>query len=73
MKDSHALGNTKPPLLILVEKAIMMMLFRIARGEVRVKVGIRALAEELPWEVINRLGDDDVENTWFKPRMYEIS
>ncbi len=73
MKDSHALGNTKPPLLILVEKAIMMMLFRIARGEVRVKVGIRALAEELPWEVINNLGDDDDENTWFKPCMYEIS
>ena len=51
----------------------MMMLFRIASGEVRVKVGIRDLVEGLPWEVINRLGDDDVENTWFKPRMYEIS
>lgn len=73
LKDSHALGNTKPPLLVLIEKAIMSMLFRIASGEVRVKTGIRDLVVELPWEEINRLGDNDDENIWFKPRMYESS
>ncbi len=67
MKDSHALGNTKPPLLILIEKAIMVMLFRIASGEVRVKAGIRDLVFELPWADINRLADNEDVNTWFKP------
>lgn len=72
MKDSHALGNTKPPLLILIEKAIMVMLFRIASGEVRVKAGIRDLVFELPWADINRLGDNEDVNTWFKPCGYII-
>ena len=73
MQDSHALGNTKPPLLLYMEKAIIDMLFRIASGEMRVKAGVRDLAVGLPWAQINDLGDNDNTNTWFKPRMYEIS
>lgn len=73
MKDSHALGNTKPPLLLSIEKAIMEKLLSIASGEVRVKAGVRDLVVGLPWAEINHLGDNDIANTWFKPRMYELS
>lgn len=73
VKDSHALGNSKPPLLLLIEKYIIRMLFNIASGEVRVKAAIQDLVVGLPWAEIDRLqGDDDIVNTWFKPRMSKV-
>lgn len=72
MKDSHALGNTKPPLVLRIEKAIMEMLFSIATGETRVKAAVRDLAVGLPWTEINGLGNNDNINNWFISRMFEI-
>ncbi len=66
-KDSHALGNTKPPLLLLIEKSIFRMLFNIARGQVRIKKAVQDLVVGLPWEEIEHLGENDIVNTWFKP------
>ena len=73
MKDSHALGNTKPPLLLALERIILKMLFNIARGDVRIKSAVRDLVVGLPWAEIDRLGENNIVNTWFKPCMSKKS
>ena len=44
------------------------MLFNIARGKVRIKTAVQDLVVGLPWEEIERLGENDIVNIWFKPR-----
>ncbi len=66
-KDFHALGNSKPPLVLLIEKTIIRTLFNIASGKVRIKPAVQDLVVGLPWAEIDRLAENDPVNTWFKP------
>ena len=61
----------RPPVLQLVEKEIMISLFRLATQDVDLVKEMRDCVGRMPWEDLKRI--DDSESFWFQVRVAEAN
>lgn len=65
-----ALGTDKPPLVVEIEDTILRILFDVSVGLVTPLDALEILADNLPWDAINDMSDED--DTWFVLRTLSI-